>query len=269
MSGFFFFGERDDVGSKFPGLEGKIEFITKHGNEYYLAHWDVGEFRRRLDEQQKRFPIPRIKERTEKPRLAMLTPVRPIRSGISDYSEKQIAYLKEQYDITVFIDALHPTNERLFAEVEWYHLADFARWRELGNEDVPVLYVLGNHDCHSNIFQWSRKVAGIVEIHDAIPVAYGMHAGNFWMNRIEWRELVTQEYGCSIEQLAQQKYEEGYTFDLLPMIKTFTANHHGVIVHNEWCAELVRKSHPEIPVINTGLGISPEELPDISNAKRT
>jgi glycosyltransferase involved in cell wall biosynthesis len=125
---------------------------------------------------------------------------------------------------------------------------------------------LGNNECHRAFFELARLVPGVIELHDAVPVFYGMHLDNYWKNRAEWLDLVAAEFGRPYADLKEELPPGELMF--APMIKTLTEGARGCIVHNEWCAELVREARPGLPLVNTGHGAHLAPLPKDDQGKR-
>ncbi|MAT49909.1 MAG: glycosyl transferase family 1 [Porticoccaceae bacterium] len=98
-----------------------------------------------------------------KPRLAYISPLPPVRSGISDYSAELLPELSEFYDIELIIDQdTEPDDDLAKAypvrSTDWFqtHARDFDR----------IVYQFGNSLFHAHMFDLLEEHPGIVVLHD-------------------------------------------------------------------------------------------------------
>ena len=101
--------------------------------------------------------------RTPRPKLAYVSPLPPLRSGIADYSAELLPELNRHYDIDVIID--QPTVDTPFVlancpmrSVDWFR-AHSGRYDR-------VLYHFGNSEFHGHMFDLLEEVPGTVVLHD-------------------------------------------------------------------------------------------------------
>ena len=87
-------------------------------------------------------------EGRSRPRIAFWTPLAPVRSGISDYSESLLEYLSELIDIDVFIDGYQPESQPLWNRVPAIDARQF-RPRHAARPYDASLFHLGNNSCHA------------------------------------------------------------------------------------------------------------------------
>ena len=62
-------------------------------------------------------------------RIAYFSPLNPIRSGISDYSEDLLPHLADLVDVDLFVDGFQPSNQELAGRFCTYSIADYPRRR--------------------------------------------------------------------------------------------------------------------------------------------
>ena len=90
-------------------------------------------------------------------RLAWVTPMPPIRSGVAPYSSTLVHALKQHYDVTVITDTPDPA-QRDQQSTEWLlsngHLFD------------RLCYQIGNSRHHQTIQDCARRWPGVVVMHD-------------------------------------------------------------------------------------------------------
>jgi glycosyltransferase involved in cell wall biosynthesis len=98
-------------------------------------------------------------------KIAYFTPVSPQRSGISDYSERElIPYLSKFTEVDVFVDKnVVPTNRYLSEHFDIYPYKEYERLKDC--YDIAV-YNVGNNPLHEYIYNMLLKHPGISIMHD-------------------------------------------------------------------------------------------------------
>ncbi len=100
-------------------------------------------------------------------RLAYFSPLNPLRSGISDYSEELLPHLARGAEITLFVEGFRPSNEELLARFE---VRDYARdpsaLDTLGEFDAALFHLGNDHRYHAGILRAMRRRAGVTVFHD-------------------------------------------------------------------------------------------------------
>ena len=97
-----------------------------------------------------------------RPKLAYVSPLPPVKSGIADYSAELVPELAKFYDIDLVVDQDTVADARLdgfpLRSPDWLraHAHTFER----------VVYHVGNSHAHQHMFTLMREVPGIVVLHD-------------------------------------------------------------------------------------------------------
>lgn len=99
----------------------------------------------------------------KRPRLALLSPLPPARSGIADYSAELLPELARHYDIDVVVDQLEVEDAWVKAncpvrDVEWFE--------QNASSYDRILYHFGNSTFHRHMFDLLRRYPGTVVLHD-------------------------------------------------------------------------------------------------------
>lgn len=133
--------------------------------------------------------IPRYK-------IAFFTPLNPIKSGISDYSEGILKYLHKFVDIDIFIDSGYtPNSDYINNSMNIYQFNSFEKmWEQY---DLCI-YQLGNSDYHRYMFDYIKKYPGIVVLHDLILhafFAYSLCKEEDKFNKEKYLEYVFNNHG--------------------------------------------------------------------------
>lgn len=100
----------------------------------------------------------------KKPTMLYASPLNPVQSGISDYSETLVQALQEQFEITLLIKDYEMTNQ---------HLTDTCNVLKYGREEIPfeefdyIIYNIGNQPYyHDYIYRCCLEHPGLVILHD-------------------------------------------------------------------------------------------------------
>jgi len=96
-------------------------------------------------------------------RLAYISPLPPLKSGISDYSAELIPELSKYYEIEVILNQTETSNQWInehcaIRSLEWFQ-ANF-------NQFDRVLYHFGNSPFHQHMFELIKQIPGVLVLHD-------------------------------------------------------------------------------------------------------
>ena len=175
-----------------------------------------------------------------RPKLAVVCPLLPERSGISHYNAELLPELARFYDIEL-ISTLAETSDTWakghgpMRSPDWLieHAGEYAR----------VLYHFGNSEFHRHMFDLIAKVPGIVVLHDFYfgHVAEYMHAKG---DRAGGRAVTLHRnhgYGAA-QQAFSPTTAERATWDF-PCNLDVLRHAQGVIVHSQDSRSLARRWH--------------------------
>lgn len=167
-------------------------------------------------------------------KIAYFTPVSPQRSGISDYSEREmLPYISKYMDIDIFVDDnVTPTNKYITNNFNIYNFNDYSKKKN--QYDLPI-YQMGNNLMHEFIYNTLVANPGITILHDiylhgflgAISLARGN--GERYINEFRYC------YGEEGENIAKEaidtlKYPE---FEY-PLAKRIIDNSLGIVCYSEF-----------------------------------
>ncbi|HEX5418140.1 MAG TPA: glycosyltransferase family 4 protein [Chloroflexota bacterium] len=101
-----------------------------------------------------------------RPRVAFLTPLNPLASGISDYSEELLPYLARHCDVHVYTaDQLSPTSRVISDDFVVRDYSDLPRNLNQGQYDDLVIQ-LGNSPLHVACYDALLRHGGVAVFHD-------------------------------------------------------------------------------------------------------
>ncbi len=110
-----------------------------------------------------------------KPKLNYFSPLPPLKSGISDYSEELLKELKKHFEITAFIDNTFKPNKIEDIKIKNYNDC---------KNNYPTIHNIGNSAFHIYSYKKLEKDPGIIILHDSI-----LHSLNFERMQDDWSRL--------------------------------------------------------------------------------
>lgn len=188
-------------------------------------------------------------------KIAYFSPLNPIRSGISDYSEALLPCLRKHAGIELFIDyGYYPSNKRLLKGLKLNWPCEFEK--NSSGFDLN-LFQLGNHSCHSYMYPILLRHHGLTVLHDL--VLYGMVWG-----------YAAGKQGRKVEMLGQlwknnalaKAIANGFKlndFDF-PLNRQVIDSSSGIIVHSDFLKQAVEKINKSLPVRKILHGANPIDL---------
>ncbi len=200
-------------------------------------------------------------------KIGYFSPLTPIKSGISDYSEKELLpYLSKYADIDLIIDKGYtPTNP----QIKKYKIFRYDK-APLDKYDV-LLYHLGNNPFHIYMYNMLLKYPGIVVLHDVF-----LH-GLIWNMTIakgdedKYIEAFGYCYGEEGKRIAKNSISCGlYPEFKYPLLKRIVDNSLGVIVHSRYAKKIVLDECPRADVkkIHSPCINYPQNFPDTKIRKK-
>lgn len=194
--------------------------------------------------------------------LDYLSPLPPVRSGISDYSVDLLPHLAALADVRV----VRVPDLPIAPELE-------ARWRPVAAEEtgrggrVP-LYHMGNNRYHAGIAALAMERPGVMVLHDLVlhhflldrtvgagewePYRAELEASHGWIGDAAARPVRWGAFGRAAQFF-------------LPANRTLLRRQRGVLVHGQWAAAVLAEEDPELAVRVVPMGIP---LPPAASRER-
>ncbi len=195
------------------------------------------------------------------PRLDYLSPLPPVRSGISDYSVDLLPHLAARADVRV----MRLPDLPLDPELE-------ARWRPApaaatGEDGRLPLYHMGNNHYHAAIAGLAAERPGVMVLHDLV-----LH--HFLLDRTvgrgefePYRAQLERDHGWIGDAAARPvrwgAFGRAAQF-ALPANRTLLRRQRGVVVHGRWAADVLAEEDPELAVrvVPMGIPLPPPASPE-------
>lgn len=99
-------------------------------------------------------------------KVAFFTPLNPIKSGISDFSEELLMELRKHIEIDLFLDNVVPTNKDIVNNFKIFQIEEFDDENIRKQYDQYIYHIGNNKDYHYKIGEYLIKYPGILELHD-------------------------------------------------------------------------------------------------------
>jgi len=179
-------------------------------------------------------------------KIAWFSPLPPQKTGISEYSELILKYLKNYAQVDLWVDSFQPQQDFYISFRVFDYVRQPALFPLLKTYDVIVYNMGNNAEFHAGIYEVMQRYPGIIILHDY--VLHHFFAG-YWLDKKEKPELyfqiIREQYGALTEELARKCFQSGKplwetdrVFDY-PLCENIAKQAKGLIVHSEFVKKLI------------------------------
>lgn len=200
----------------------------------------------------------------ERKKIAIFSPIPPLRSGISDYMIQILPELCRVYDVHIYIDSgYHPDNINKinFERIQFFNHQFFEKnLQEYDN----LIFQLGNNEQHYYMVPYIEKYKGIIILHDynihgmARSLSLGINK-----NKSQYIKYLKEEFG-DLSIMMERDIDRGLYKNAvleLEVNKYFLINSRAVIVHNDFAKRaLIKKGIKNVHQVKI-----PVNLPKVSS----
>lgn len=190
-------------------------------------------------------------------RIAYFTPLSPVPSGISSYSEELLPYLAHHADIDIYIDDYEPTSPLIVNNFRIRNHHDFGRRKS--RYDVTI-YQMGNHaPFHESMYRVMVEHPGIVVLHDYV-CAHFYRAITLGRGDVDgFREIMRYCYGAAgLDEAAAAEIGPTDIFRYALNKKILDCSL-GTIVHSHYVKNLIEQDAPAARVHRIPMGVEVTE----------
>jgi glycosyltransferase involved in cell wall biosynthesis len=166
-----------------------------------------------------------------KPRIAWFTPLQPVESGISLYSEDILPILANVVDIDVVVDNYDPTKLRESASLS------ICPYRSFDSERYDlVVYQLGNSPVHLYMLPEIERTPGLLVLHDTMLNHLFIQRAAREGTLLDYRLEMQRRYGADGARAADRVLKGQAPDDLFrfPMSEPLIYRSLATIVHSEF-----------------------------------
>ncbi|MEA2574413.1 MAG: hypothetical protein QOH93_1711 [Chloroflexia bacterium] len=201
-------------------------------------------------------------------KLAFFSPLNPIQSGISDYSEELLLALDgarldgKPLDIDLFIDkGYKPSNREITRR---FDVRQGRAFGHVADAYDSIVYQMGNSAAHAYIYDALLKYPGVVVMHEFV-----LHHLRVWMTlnggrRKEYLAMMERQYGADGLDAARRVLLGQYPEALFnyPLSDEVIRAARGIIVHSRYMEGLVKGVRHDAPVAVVPMGVPlPPHIP--------
>ena len=197
-------------------------------------------------------------------RIAYFSPLNPIKSGISDFSEELIPELGKIMDIEVFAVKGQVQNKDISKKYKLHDICEYEDENVRRKFDLAVFHIGNSYACHSEIVETFKKYGGVIELHDTSLHHYLAEETIVKNDYDKYVEIMQYCHGKKGRETAVRflNGEIGAPWetssDRFTVCKHLIDRAQGVIVHSDFAKQMVLGIRPEAKVVNI-----PLHTPDI------
>lgn len=192
----------------------------------------------------------------EKMKLAYFSCLSPLKSGISDYSEKELLpYLSKYADIDIYIDdGYKPSNKDILNKFNIFH---YGKIVDKINQYDAIIYHMGNNPFHIYMYETLMKYSGVVVYHDMFlhGLISSMTIGKG--NKKRYVDEFKYCYGNRGKLVAEGAIKSGsYPEFEYPLLKRMLDNSSGAITHSTFGKNIILEEKKDINIMKINQAIT-------------
>ena len=191
-------------------------------------------------------------------RIAYASPLNPVPSGISDYSEELLPYLAQYAEIVPYLDdGVRPSNIDLARHLDVRPLSRLESDHRRQPYDA-IVYHMGNSQAHAAIWTAMQRVPGVAVLHEWVLHHFMLgYAANVQRNVEHYHAEAIRRYGAEGERVAGLMMRGRFVdaaFEL-PFCEAVLDAAQGVIAHSRYVLDRVAALRPSLPAAHVPMGV--------------
>lgn len=186
-------------------------------------------------------PQPPLMAASAAPRLALVSPLPPLQTGIADYSAELLEALAAHYTLTLIVEQESVEPAEL---AQRFAIRDSQWFMEHGHTFDRVLYHWGNSQHHTHMLAMLDKHPGCVVLHDFFSGDAIKHIAD---QQLDFGRVLYNAHGYgAVAQWAQDLTQAGVerTLRHCPLNHPVVSRATGVLVHSQYAIGLARQWYP-------------------------
>ncbi len=179
-------------------------------------------------------------------KIAIFSPLNPIKTGISDYTEEMLSALSGHFDIDLYIEkGYQPENKNILSQFKTIPFDADSFDPSVYSE---IIYHIGNYyDGHRYIYESLKKFPGIVVLHDYVLQGFYAERYDATGDFEQYKKLQIKYYGQTGEEIATwisdnsriPIWESNEAFDF-PLNEEIVEYAKGIIVHSDFIKQRIQ-----------------------------
>jgi len=184
-------------------------------------------------------------------KLAFWSPLSPKGTGVADYSEELLPYLKKGgADITLFVEDEAPTHPIITEHFEWHYAREYEEIAASKAFDLN-LYQIGNSSYHRYALNAALRFPGVVVLHDLVLqhlfLGLSVERGDDALYLSEMKRAYGQRGAALGRQIAAALGSELLT-SKFPLCERMVERSYGVLVLTRFMQRWLERRFGSMPV---------------------
>ena len=180
-------------------------------------------------------------------RLAIVSPLPPLETGIADYTSELLPHLATRAEVHLVVQEPAQVARDLADRYPLHPIADLGHLLRTGAVDLPV-YELGNSGFHAHQLRQVREQPGLLVLHDLCLHPLQAYLSSERGDRETYRNLLLEDYGEQARDWPERIYRGAWSgYDLhrlyyrLPLSGGLARASLGVVTHSEYAARRIAR----------------------------
>lgn len=180
-------------------------------------------------------------------RIAYFSPLNPVRSGISDYSEELLPHLAKHAELELFVNGYTPDNPLI---ADSFRVHDYRDFEDMRRRFDIVLYQMGNSIVHDYIYRTLWRYPGVTVLHEYVLHHYLVEATVAKGDKAAYLREMAFCHGTAGLIAAREAIwgDGGFPYTRFPANRRVIAASHGIIVHSQYVASQIHADAASTPV---------------------
>jgi glycosyltransferase involved in cell wall biosynthesis len=204
-------------------------------------------------------------------KIAIFTPLNPVKTGIADYNEEMLPELRKYAEIDLYIDNGYTPSNRRISDGFPIHVFNAAAFRPQ-NYDAIVYHMGNNYSAHKYIYEAMKVFPGIVVLHDYVLQGFYAEMLKANRNHVRYLELLQRFYPSAGVRLAQRMIDrlpypiwESELAMQFPLNEEIIGLAKALIVHSDYLKTLIKQNHslPAVKIPLHGHNLQPYDRPQV------
>lgn len=188
-----------------------------------------------------------------RPRIDLVSPLPPVRSGIADYTADLLPELVKRADVRLIDLGEEEVSTSVAAGLP------VVKPDQLAEDGRLPLYQMGNNHYHELVYQLAMETPGVLVLHDL--VLHHFLIGRTAARGLEeaYRHVLAAEHGWIGDAAARLVRWPGGESDAakfaLAANRRLLRRQRGVLTHSVWSRDMLRESLPDLAVEAISMGV--------------
>jgi len=168
--------------------------------------------------------------------LGYFSPLSPVKSGISEYSEREVLpYIQNYFDIDLITDKNYTPSNKFINEN-----FNILPYNQFENKYDLLVYHMGNNPFHEYMYKMALKYPGIVILHDPFLHHLQIHMTVAKKDEQGYKKIMEYCHGTKGKKIAENALIS-YVWPHFeyPLVKKLIDSSKAVIVHSNFAKDIV------------------------------